>query len=150
MARFFREQDIDEFRECFYLNAKHQGTIRSLDELSLIMRSLGMSPTISELKKYLKDKGGKMTFADFLETIHTHNQVERIPEEILDAFKASDTTQRGMIPAKDLKNILAGWGEKLSSKEVDQIFREANVNVNGMINYADFVRIVCAPVPDYY
>jgi Ca2+-binding EF-hand superfamily protein len=150
MARFFREQDIDEFRECFYLNAKHQGTIRSLDELSLIMRSLGMSPTISELKKYLKDKGGKMTFADFLETIHTHNQVERIPDEILDAFKASDTTQRGMVPAKDLKNILANWGEKLSPKEVDQIFREANVNINGMVNYSDFVRIVCAPVPDYY
>ena len=28
-----------------------------MDELSLIMRSLGMSPTIAELRKYLKDKG---------------------------------------------------------------------------------------------
>jgi len=46
-----------EFRECFYLNARNGGVIRTLDELSLIMRSLGMSPTIAELRKYLKDKG---------------------------------------------------------------------------------------------
>lgn len=34
---------------------------------------------------------------------------------------------------------------------VDQIFREANVSgSSGMVKYTDFVRIVCAPVPDYY
>lgn len=49
-----------EFRECFYLNARNNGSIRTLDELSLIMRSLGMSPTISELKKYLKEKGNQL------------------------------------------------------------------------------------------
>jgi len=149
MARFFREQDIDEFRECFYLNARN-GVIKSLDELSLIMRSLGMSPTIAELKKYLKHKSGKMTFADFLETLHTHNQVEKIPDEIIEAFKAADIHNTGSIPAKELKHILGKWGEKLSPREVDQIFREANVNPNGQVKYRDFVRIVCAPAPDYY
>lgn len=35
---------------------------------------------------------------------------------------------------------------------VEQIFREANVSASsgGMVKYTDFVRIVCAPVPDYY
>lgn len=33
---------------------------------------------------------------------------------------------------------------------VDRIFREANVSPNGYVNYDDFVRVVCAPVPDYY
>ena len=47
---------LTEFRECFYLFAR-SGQIRTLDELTIIMRSLGMSPTIQELKKYLKDKG---------------------------------------------------------------------------------------------
>lgn len=45
-----------EFRECFSLYARN-GQIRTLDQLTVIMRSLGMSPTISELKKYFKDKG---------------------------------------------------------------------------------------------
>lgn len=47
---------ISEFRECFFLFARN-GHIRTLDELTVIMRSLGMSPTIAELKGYLKEKG---------------------------------------------------------------------------------------------
>lgn len=107
---------VVEFRECFYLNARN-GSIRTLDELSLIMRSLGMSPTIAELRKYLKEKGGKMSFADFLEVMHTHNQVEKVPDEILDAFRAADPKGKGVIPAKELKHILGRWGEKLSPRE---------------------------------
>ena len=33
---------------------------------------------------------------------------------------------------------------------VDQIFREANINPNGVVKYEQFVKIVSAPVPDYY
>lgn len=33
---------------------------------------------------------------------------------------------------------------------MEQIFREANVSLNGHVKYEDFVKIACAPVPDYY
>lgn len=56
-ARFFREQDIDEFRDCFYLNASASGQVTDVKELSTIMRSLGMSPVPSELAGYLREKG---------------------------------------------------------------------------------------------
>lgn len=36
------------------------------------------------------------------------------------------------------------------SFSVDQIFREANVSPGGQVQYQDFVKIACAPVPDYY
>merc|ERR1712044_98371 len=85
MARFFREQDIDEFRECFYLYAR-SGQIRTMDELTVIMRSLGMSPTISELRDYMKMKNGKMAFSDFLDVMHVHSGKESIPKELVDAF----------------------------------------------------------------
>jgi len=38
----------------------------------------------------------------------------------------------------------------LSFVAVEQIFREANVSLNGHVKYEDFVKIACAPVPDYY
>lgn len=60
-ARYFQEQDIDEFRDCFYLNTKSNGVIVNIDELALTMRSLGMSPTIPELQVYLKEKGKHST-----------------------------------------------------------------------------------------
>jgi len=56
-ARYFKEQDIDEFRDCFYLNTASRGQIVAVDELKTIMRSLGMSPTLPELQLYLKEKG---------------------------------------------------------------------------------------------
>jgi len=149
MARYFKEKDIDEFRECFYLYARN-GQIRTMDELTVIMRSLGMSPTIAELRQYMKDKGAKMAFSDFLDIMHTHSKQENIPKELLDAFKGMDVNRKGTIPARDLWHILAKWGEKISPREVDQLFREANIHPNGQVKYEEFVKIVCAPVPDYY
>lgn len=149
MARYFPEREIDEFRECFYLFARSE-QIRTLDELTVVMRSLGMSPTIGELKRYLKDKGGKMTFPEFLEVMHEHRKAEDLPREIVDAFRAADPMRRGVVPARHLRHMLLHWGECLSSREVDQIFREANVSTNGMVKYEDFIKICCAPVPDYY
>jgi len=149
MARFFKEEDIDEFRECFYLYAR-SGQIDTMNGLAVIMRSLGMNPTKTELTAYMKQKNGKMAFADFLDVMHTHSSKENLPKELLDAFKCYDTQKRGSIHAKDLRRILVKWGEQLSTKEVEQIFREANISSHGYVNYQEFVKIVCAPVPDYY
>ncbi|KAH8246787.1 hypothetical protein KR032_000045, partial [Drosophila birchii] len=155
-----------EFRECFYLFAR-SGQINNLDELTVsvitcplppnnsfviqvIMRSLGLSPTIQELVSYLKQKNGKMSFADFLDIMHQHSKVESLPDEVIAAFKAADPQNKGTISARQLRNLLQNWGEGLSMREVDNIFREANVNNNSTVRYADFVKIACAPVPDYY
>lgn len=91
-----------------------------------------------------------MTFADFLEIMHVHSRLERLPTEVIDAFKAADPQGKGVISAKELRHLLQEWGECLSPKEVDKIFREANVIPNGIVKYEDFVKIACAPVPDYY
>ncbi|XP_015789127.1 calmodulin [Tetranychus urticae] len=148
MARYFKEQDIDEFRDCFYLNTHNNGMIVNIDELALIMRSLGMSPTIPEMRVYLKEKGGKLSFADFLDVMHTHSKKEKVPEEILEAFQGWDLNRTGQIHVRDLKHILCQWGEKLGTREVDHILREANT-MGPYVKYQDLVGVLSAPVPDY-
>lgn len=140
---------LPEFRECFNLFAR-SGTITNLDELTVIMRSLGLSPTINELTMYLKKKNGRLSFADFLEVMHQHSNVEKLPDEVLAAFRAGDLDKKRTISARHLRHLLQSWGEGLSQREVDNIFREANINNNSQIRYEDFVKICCAPVPDYY
>lgn len=75
--KHFTEKDIDSFREAFYLFAKNRKEnpiyIRSVDELCVIMRSLGLSPTIREITSYMKKYGNKMSFSDFLEVVHKHS-----------------------------------------------------------------------------
>lgn len=91
-----------------------------MNELAVIMRSLGMNPTKTELTAYMKSKNGKMAFADYLDVMHTHSSKENLPKELLDAFKCYDTQKKGVIHAKDLKRILIKWGEQLSHKEGTQ------------------------------
>nr|CAG4642136.1 EOG090X0GKM [Eurycercus lamellatus] len=148
MARHFKEQDIAEFRDCFSLYARN-GHIDSVDKLSVIMRSLRTSPTLPELKQYMKTKNGKISFADFLEVMHAHTLKEKSAKDILAAFQAADVNGRGSMNYKELRHILSGWGEKLSAKEVDQIFREANIKPNSSVKYNEFIKVLSAPVPDY-
>lgn len=84
------------------------------------MRSLRTSPTPPELKLYMKK--GKISFADFLEIMHTHTVKEKSSKDIQAAFRAADTSGRGVISYKELHHILNGWGEKLTAKEGIIIF----------------------------
>nr|CAG4648333.1 EOG090X0GKM [Moina brachiata]SVE93333.1 EOG090X0GKM [Moina brachiata] len=148
MARHFKEQDIAEFRDCFSLYARN-GYIDNIGTLAVIMRSLRSSPTPPELKSYMKSKNEKISFADFLEIMHTHTTKENATKDLKAAFKAADTNGRGTISSKELRQILSGWGERLSTREVDQIFREANVKPNAPIRYDEFIKYVSSPIPDY-
>lgn len=93
-------------------------------------------------------KDGKISFADLLDVMHTHSVKEKIPQEILDAFIATDWSRTGQMPTRDLKHILCGWGEKLNSRQFEQLLREANIT-GSYLKYEDFVKIISAPIPDY-
>lgn len=97
----------------------------------------------------LSSSGGKLSFADFLDVMHTHSKKEKIPQEIIDAFDALDPRKTGHIPTRDLKHILTEWGEHLESKEVENLLNEAHASHRQSINYHDLIRVICAPVPDY-
>lgn len=92
---------------------------------------------------------GKISFADLLDVMHTHSVKEKIPQEILDAFVATDWARSGQMMTRDLKHILCDWGEKLNSRQFEQLLREANI-AGPYFKYEDFVKIISAPIPDYW
>lgn len=46
-----------------------------------------------------------------------------------------DKNGNGTIDIKELRKVLTSIGEKLSDKEVDILFKEADKNKDGMIQY---------------
>ncbi len=83
--------------------------------------------------------------------MHSHSVKEKVSQEVMDAFRASDWHRSGTITVGDLRHYLVRCGESIDRKDLDALFRETNTNGsdNSLIKYEDFVRIICSPIPDY-
>uniref|UniRef100_A0A673B949 Calmodulin-like protein 4 n=1 Tax=Sphaeramia orbicularis TaxID=375764 RepID=A0A673B949_9TELE len=152
-AKFFTPAQINEFKECFSLyDKKRKGKIEAKD-LVTVMRCLGTSPTFGEIERHLQvhkiEKTGELDFSTFLTMMHRQIQQEDPKAEILEALRMTDKQKKGYIQASELRAKLTKLGEKLTHKEVDELFKEANVVSNGTINYEEFTQMVTLPPVDY-
>ncbi|XP_059147425.1 uncharacterized protein LOC131935110 [Physella acuta] len=151
MAHYFSENQIDAFKECFFFHAR-KGYITNEGDLSIIIRSLNYCATKEEISKYFAKASaadGRIDFASFLNIMHDHSLVENKQKELRAALNAQDRGRRGYLNASELRHILTNIGEKLSSKEVDSLFREAGVQASGQVNIASFVDTIMTPQADY-
>uniref|UniRef100_A0A8C7JZX7 Calmodulin like 4 n=2 Tax=Oncorhynchus kisutch TaxID=8019 RepID=A0A8C7JZX7_ONCKI len=95
------------------------------------------------------EKKGELDFSTFLTMMHRQIQQEDPKAEILEAMRMTDKQKKGYILASELRAKLTKLGEKLTDKEVDELFREANVKSNGNVHYEEFTRMVTLPSVDY-
>uniref|UniRef100_H2YI37 EF-hand domain-containing protein n=1 Tax=Ciona savignyi TaxID=51511 RepID=H2YI37_CIOSA len=154
MARYLQEHQIAEYRDCFNLHDEKQNGRIMCSQLSTVMRKLGASPTEKEIEKHLgylqKKPIDWMDFSQFLTIMHRQSPSENVAEEISAALVLTKKEHRGKIPTSRLRFILMNTGEELSAREVDQMFRAANVHKKSHVDHQDFVRMVMQPIPDDY
>ncbi|XP_037358688.1 calmodulin-like protein 4 [Talpa occidentalis] len=153
MAKFLSQDQINEYKECFSLYDKQQrGKIKATD-LLVVMRSLGASPTPGEAQRHLQtqgiDRNGELDFSTFLNIMHIQIKQEDPKKEILLAMLMTDKEKKGYIMASELRSKLTKLGEKLTHKEVDDLFREANIEPNGKVKYDEFIHKITIPAQDY-
>jgi calmodulin len=148
-AHRLSEQEESEIRECFALFDRDKDGKIKIEELGLIMRSLGRAPTglnffdgtiiwsasasflnctISsdselEVKEYQKqvDKGDGNFTIDGLMTvmISSWKSLEEEEEAILSAFRVFDKENTGRIDADELRHIFVTLGDALTQEEVN-------------------------------
>uniref|UniRef100_F7HCD0 Calmodulin-like protein 4 n=1 Tax=Macaca mulatta TaxID=9544 RepID=F7HCD0_MACMU len=153
MAKFLSQDQINEYKECFSLYDKQQrGKIKATD-LMVAMRCLGASPTPGEVQWHLQTHGidgnGELDFSTFLTIMHMQIKQEDPKKEILLAMLMADKEKKGYIMASDLRSKLTSLGEKLTHKEVDDLFREAGIEPNGKVKYDEFIHKITLPGQDY-
>ncbi|KAM5178389.1 LOW QUALITY PROTEIN: calmodulin-like protein 4 [Callospermophilus lateralis] len=153
MAKFLSQDQIHEYKECFSLYDKQQrGKIKATD-LLVAMRCLGASPTPGEVQRHLQthgiDRNGELDFSTFLTIMHTQIKQEDPKKEILLAMLMADKEKKGYIMASELRAKLTRLGEKLTQKEVEDLFKEANIEPNGKVKYDEFIQKITLPVQDY-
>uniref|UniRef100_A0A8D0NJW2 Calmodulin-like protein 4 n=1 Tax=Sus scrofa TaxID=9823 RepID=A0A8D0NJW2_PIG len=144
---------LHKYKECFSLYDKQQrGKIKATDLLT-VMRCLGASPTPVEAQRHLQthkiDKNGELDFSTFLTIMHMQMKQEDPKKEILLAMLMADKEKKGYIMASELRSKLMKLGEKLTHKEVDDLFKEADIEPNGKVKYDEFIHKVTIPMQDY-
>jgi calmodulin len=149
MAISFTESDIEEFRDCFSLNAKDK-YITTTDQLLTIMRSLAFSPTTTEAQKYFAEhhKDGRIDFATFVSILDKHSKLEKCQQDIVNAFKAHDPSGSGVVPTGELRHILTQFGDKMATTEVEKLFRDAGVLSKPQVRYDEIIKVLLTPLPD--
>merc|ERR1712060_664618 len=110
------------------------------------MRSLGQNPTEAEILDMIAEAdtngSGTIDFAEFLNLIARKIKDGDAEEELRAAFRVFDRDGNGLISASELRHVMTHLGEKLSEEEVDIMIQEADVDMNGQINYEEFVRVM--------
>ncbi|KHN89078.1 Uncharacterized protein C9orf78 [Toxocara canis] len=125
-TQYFTQQQIDEYRQCFYLYCQ-EGVVESASQLRYIMRSLGYSPTVPETVRYFKDHNKKVDFASFLEILHVDSGKGDPMIEIIRALKGIDHKNQGWITVPEFVSILSSVGEKMSREEIEHVLRQLDV-----------------------
>ncbi|EDL26030.1 calmodulin-like 4, isoform CRA_a [Mus musculus] len=109
--------------------------------------SLRMAKFLSQ--DQINDKNGELDFSTFLTIMHMQIKQEDPKKEILLAMLMADKEKKGYIMASELRSKLMKLGEKLTHKEVDDLFKEAGIEPNGQVKYDTFIQRITIPVRDY-
>mmetsp|Transcript_3734 Transcript_3734/g.9655 ORF Transcript_3734/g.9655 Transcript_3734/m.9655 type:complete len:927 (+) Transcript_3734:73-2853(+) len=121
------------------------GTIGTND-LGTVLRSLGQNPTDAELQDMINevdaDGNGTIDFPEFLSLFARKMKDTDAEEDILEAFKAFDSSGDGFVSVDAIRHTMCNLGEKLTDDEIDEMMREADVDANGQVNYEEFVKMM--------
>ena len=72
---------------------------------------------------------------------HTQETVDQTAE-MREAFKIFDRDGNGYIDLRELKTVITRMGEPLSDEEATEIFKAADLNGDGKLDYDEFVQMI--------
>lgn len=113
--------------------------------MTLLIRATGETPSearVIELVRVANEKGGKVSFNDFVSMIKDIRATEGRPtlSTIEAAFRVFDPKGTGYIQRDELKNILTSVGDKLSNEEAEDLLSVADVDSQGRIHYPQLAK----------
>ena len=138
----------NELKEAFSLFDKDgDGTI-TIDELSIVMKSIGQSSSREAVKEMIgdidDDDDGEVNFEEFMKLMATKMKEGETDEELIEAFKTFDLNGTNYITEEELSVILEKYGEKLPREEVHKMFLEADKTGDGTLTFEEFVLMMMA------
>ena len=139
------EEKIAEYKEAFDMFDKsHKGTI-SADDIIKIMKNFGYPISRKEVERMIAEidtsGDGEIDFEEFVTLMQKHIQyIEESDEDaVLRAFKSFDKDHDGKITNYEFRYILSQLGDMFTDEECDTLFKECDLDNDGILVYQDFI-----------
>eukprot|EP01147_Barroeca_monosierra_P000669 gene669-3969_t len=127
---------------------KGDSTTVKVEHVPTIVRSQGLSPTHRQLQQTMQAAGISDAGTATLQQVETvaanlkHTKNEDIEGTIRQALKMFDNTGGDVVAISELSHILSSIGSKMSVDDIDEIFRQAEVDTFGQLDIDDFARLM--------
>ncbi|CAD5122371.1 DgyrCDS10805 [Dimorphilus gyrociliatus] len=113
-------------------------------ELPIVLRSVGLNPSESELKnleKGLDQIGQKATVQQLVQIIGPDpNKYVTNEKDLQDALSIFDKRGDGVISTGDLKHSLTTMAERLKDENIEELIRVVDPNLEGTVPIMDIVK----------
>ena len=139
------EDKIAEYKEAFDMFDKDGSGTIDVGEIVKIMKNFGYPIKKSEAQRMISeidDNGdGELDFEEFVTLMEKQtNYVDQTEEElVLAAFKSFDKDHDGKITNHEFKYLLTQMGDKFTDEELNLLFQESDLDINGTLDYQDFI-----------
>ena len=138
---------IQEYQEAFDMFDKDKRGTISVSEISKIMKNFGYPLSKKEIESMIASINtsgtGELTFEEFVTLMEKQTSMidETDEDAVLRAFKTFDKDHDGKITNFEFRYILSqlGLDDKFTNEEVDYLFKECDLDNDGILNYQDFI-----------
>jgi Ca2+-binding EF-hand superfamily protein len=139
------EEKRQEYKEAFDMFDSNKTGKITAEEIYNVMRNMGNELPLEEIKGMIadldSDGSGEIDFEEFIHFMQMTQVSEELTdeEEVIRAFQTFDKDGNGWLSCDEFKHILCNLGDKFTEQECMEIFKEADLNNDGRLEYREFV-----------
>ena len=139
------EDKIAEYKEAFDMFDRNKKGTLSIGDITKIMKNFGYPMTKEEARSMISNVDssgdGEVDFEEFVMLMEKQIQYidESDEDQVLKAFKSFDKDHDGKITMYEFRYILSQLGDMFTEEEVDTLFKECDLDNDGILVYQDFI-----------
>ena len=140
------EEKIAEYKEAFDMFDKSKKGTISAPDITKIMKNFGYPISREEVVEGMiaeidTSGNGELDFEEFVTLMQKQTQYidESDEDQVLKAFKSFDKDHDGKITMYEFRYILTQLGDMFTDEECDTLFKECDLDNDGILAYQDFI-----------